>query len=85
MVVPEFATGPAWPPDIRTYENLMSLSYPQFAWEALRRNPDYVGAVRRSGSVRTWRLAGAPNVLMSRDRAVCHQAHRFALCSFRRA
>lgn len=74
---------PSWSPESRSYDHLLAMSYQQLAWEGLRRNTDYVVATRQVGSIRSWRLAGAPNVLVSRDRVVSPLAREFALCSFR--
>lgn len=70
-------------PELRSYEYLLAMSYQQWAWEGLRRNTNYVVATRQVGSIRSWRLPGAPNVLVSRDRVVSPLAREFALCSFR--
>ncbi|MEQ1696753.1 MAG: DUF6499 domain-containing protein [Hyphomicrobiaceae bacterium] len=45
--------GPRWPPALRAYDYLTALTYPQFAWEVLRRNRDYLVAVRSYGAIET--------------------------------
>ena len=80
-----FPGGPVWPPDLNSYAYLQVLTYPQFAWEILRRCPDYRRAVRLAGPVKCWRLPDAPQVLMSRDRCVMPAARAFELISFRLA
>lgn len=85
MATYAIAVNTSWPPKNRDYDILSTLNYPHLAWEALRRNPDYIAATRVTGSTQSWRLAGAPNVLISRDRSVRQAAREFSLSSFRGA
>ncbi len=54
-----YYVGPAWPPDIGTYDYALALCPSDLAWEFLRRNPDYQRDYRlsRRGRQPTRRLS----------------------------
>src|SRR5262245_53692999 len=41
---------PPWPPDLGSYNYILTLNDEEIAWEALRRDPDYRRDFARSGS-----------------------------------
>ena len=68
---------------MQAYEHLRTAAMSDWAWEYLRRNPDYQADARlhhRRGVVRR-RLAGG--ALLTRMRARHVRAERWGLCCFR--
>ena len=51
MAAATLSHDPQWRPAVQAYDYLTALTYPQFAWEVLRRNPKYRVAVRWHGAV----------------------------------
>lgn len=80
-----FYVGPTWPPHVGAYEYARTLLKTGWAWEFLRRNPDYQ---------RDYRVcrAGFPSFCLHRSgialgrlrRRSC-RAEAWGLCSFRRS
>jgi hypothetical protein len=74
---------PERPQSLDAYQHLRTAAMSEWAWEYLRRNPDYQADARlhhRRGAVRC-RLSGG--ALLTRMRARHSRAERWGLCSFR--
>jgi len=75
--------GPEWPPPLEAYDYLASVSWRDWAWEGLRRNPKYqsdAGAHPPAGIINEHLGARA---LLTRMQVTNIPAEAWALCSFR--
>jgi hypothetical protein len=81
--MPQIQVTPAWPPSLQAYEYLCAATKSDWAWEYLRRNPDYQASARlghRRGVARQ-HLAAGP--ILTRLRARHAGAERWGLACFR--
>ena len=83
MSIYGFNVGPSWPPQRTDYDYLLSLTYPGWAWECLRRSPSYCLAARVHGCLKSSIVPHCPNVQISRARSRWLPAEPWALSSFR--
>jgi transcriptional regulator len=77
--------GPDWPPLLEHYDYLSSISWRDWAWEYLRRNPAYRkdAELRTSERIIIERLGGGALLTRMQERSL--PAEAWALCSFRRS
>lgn len=72
-----------WPPRLRDYDYSETLTWPDWAWEMLRRNPQYQRDARVHGYARNLKLNARPSITLHRARRRLPSAERWGLCSFR--
>jgi hypothetical protein len=76
--------GPAWPPDVSEYDDMKPLARPDWAWEILRRNPDYQADAAAQRIADRVHSQLAPGVFLTRMLpAEPKRARSWGVCSFR--
>ncbi|MFM9940282.1 MAG: transcriptional regulator domain-containing protein [Hyphomicrobiaceae bacterium] len=75
--------GPRWPATLSAYNSLGDLARPDWAWEFLRRSPNYCLQAKLHGCLKTLIVPGTENIRVSRVRRRSLQAEVWGLSSFR--
>ena len=76
--------GPAWPPDVSQYDYMKPLARPDWAWEILRRIPDYQADAATALIADQVHSQHALGVLFTRVLSVEQKrARSWGVCSFR--
>jgi hypothetical protein len=81
--MPQIQVTPAWPPSLQAYEYLRTATKSDWAWEYLRRNPEYQARAQlghRRGVARQRLAAGQ---VLTRMRARHVGAETWGLACFR--
>ena len=75
------SSWPTWPPDLEAYDYLSRLTWRDWAWEGLRRNPAYQADARAFKPQFSKKLEGG--ALLTRMQEPMLSAEAWALCCFR--
>lgn len=77
--------GPSWPPTLAEYDYVRTLPNTAWAWEFLRRNPDYQRAYRLNAGRCGYFYQHRSGITLCRLRRRCRKAEAWGLCSFHRS
>ncbi|MGE0022813.1 MAG: DUF6499 domain-containing protein [Hyphomicrobium sp.] len=79
------SVGPSWPPALSQYDYVRVLPKSGWAWELLRRNPDYQREYRLNAGRCEKICQHHTGIVLCRLRRRCRKAEAWGLCSFRRS
>jgi hypothetical protein len=82
--MPQLHQRAAWPKPLEAYEHLRTAPMADWAWEYLRRNPDYQSEARIHHRRGVIRLPLATGTTFTRMHARHVRAEAWGLCTFRR-
>src|SRR5262245_50070810 len=75
--------GPKWPPPLEAYDYLARLTWRDWAWEGLRRNPHYQADARHNTPISISHQQIGSRALLTRMQEPNIPAEAWALCCFR--
>ena len=75
---------PHWPPEDGAYDYLDTLSEQEFAWEFLRRNPEYQQDALRAGADKAEAKPLPTGEMLWRFPTSARAAKKWSVCPFRR-